>query len=173
MLQSERWSPDNVLSLYVAADHQSSFKVVLHSTLEIKPITTWLVCCRVVHGHGMLRLGIQGLALQGNCWFVIILGSEFNGKWKFRIAWIGIVVYGKCFGVGKITGVIETWYLSYLVRESECMPQGGMEGVCRVAISCVQLNGCKITSANPNEDWFTEWRWLVLEWGFSSTFRSL
>ena len=38
--------------------------------------------------------------------------------------------------------------------ESECMPQGGMEGVCRVAIGCAQTDRWKITSANPNANWF-------------------
>ena len=42
-------------------------------TLEIKLIPSWLVCCRVVHDHNMLRLGIQGLMLQGNCCLLFVL----------------------------------------------------------------------------------------------------
>ena len=38
--------------------------------------------------------------------------------------------------------------------ESKCMPQGGMEGVCRVVIGCAQPDRWKITSANPNAEWF-------------------
>ena len=33
------------------------------------------------------------------------------------------------------------------------MPQGGMEGVCRVVIGCAQSDGWKITSANPDVEW--------------------
>ena len=32
--------------------------------------------CRVVYGHSMLTLGIQGLTLWGNCWVVYMLDSE-------------------------------------------------------------------------------------------------
>ena len=39
-----------------------------------------------------------------------------------------------------LTGAIEIWYLFFLARESEWMPQGGMEGVCMVVIGCTQLN---------------------------------
>ena len=67
------------------------------------------------------------------------------------MAGIGVIVYRKCFG--WLTGVIETWYLSFLVRESKCMPQGGMESVCRVVIGCAQPDGWKIASADPNGDW--------------------
>ena len=38
-------------------------------------------------------------------------------------------------------------------------------GLCRVVIGCTQPDGWKITSANPNGDWFTEWRGFLLEWG--------
>ena len=72
-------------------------------------------------------------------------------------------VYGKCFGVVKITGAIETWYLSCLVGESKCMPWGGIEGLCRVVVGCAQSHGWKITSADPNGNQFTEYRWLLLE----------
>ena len=71
-----------------------------------------------------------------------------------------------------VTVEIETRYLSFLAKESECIPQGGMEGVCRVVIHFTQPDGWKITSANPNGDWFNEWRWLFLEWD-SSMLRSL
>ena len=63
-----------------------------------------------------------------------------------------MIVYGKCFGVVKITGVIETQYLSFLARESKCMPQGGMEGLCRVGIGCAQPDVWKTTSADTNVD---------------------
>ena len=49
-----------------------------------------------------------------------------------------------------VAGEIETRYMSFPVRESRCMPQGGTDVVCRVIIGCVQHNGQKITSANPN-----------------------
>ena len=49
----------------------------------------------------MLRLGIQGLTLQGNCWIVIILGSEIrmeNGRsellgdvWMYMESDFGVV----------------------------------------------------------------------------------
>ena len=38
--------------------------------------------------------------------------------------------------------------------ESECMPQVGMEGMCRVVIGYAQPDGWKITSADPNAGWF-------------------
>ena len=41
------------------------------------------------------------------------------------MAGIGMIVYGKCFGVVKITGAIETKYLSFLVRKSKCIPGVG------------------------------------------------
>ena len=47
-----------------------------------------------------------------------------------------------------IAGAIETQYLSFLVRESKCMPWGGMVGVCRMVIGCIQPSGWKITSAS-------------------------
>ena len=67
---------------------------------------------------------------------------------------IGTIVYGECFGVVKVTGVIEIWYLSFLVMESECMPKGGVEGARRVVIGCPKLDGWKITSTDPNGEWF-------------------
>ena len=48
---AERWSLDNILLTYLTGDHQSSFKEVLHMTLEIKLIPFWLVCCKLVHDH--------------------------------------------------------------------------------------------------------------------------
>ena len=88
-----------------------------------------------------------------------------DGKQKVRHAGMGTVVYGKCFGVVQITGVIEILYLSFLVRESGMHAQGGMEGVCRVVVGCTQPDGWKITSANPIGDWFIEWRWFLRELG--------
>ena len=38
--------------------------------------------CRVICGHSMLRLSMQGLMLWGNWWFVLMLGSEAERKWK-------------------------------------------------------------------------------------------
>ena len=38
--------------------------------------------------------------------------------WKMVLEWL-------------ITGALEIRYLSFLVRESKCIPQSGMEGVCR------------------------------------------
>ena len=85
---AERWSLENLLCSYLAGDHQPSFYVVLHMTLEIKPLASWLVCCRVVCGHSMPRLGIWGLRLWGNCWFVISLGSEVRME-NGRSEWLG------------------------------------------------------------------------------------
>ena len=48
---AERWSLDNILSTYLTGDHQSSFQDVLHMTLEIKLIPSWLVCCKLVHDN--------------------------------------------------------------------------------------------------------------------------
>ena len=44
-----RWSLENILSTYLTGDHQLSFKDILHMTLEIKLIPSWLVCCKLVH----------------------------------------------------------------------------------------------------------------------------
>ena len=38
--------------------------------------------------------------------------------------------------------------------ESNCMPQDGMKGVCRVVIGCVQPNRWKIISGDPKVEWF-------------------
>ena len=40
-----------------------------------------------------------------------------------------------------ISRVIEIRYLSFLVRESKCMPYDGIEHVCRVVIGCMQPEG--------------------------------
>ena len=69
------------------------------------------------------------------------------------MAGIGTFVYGKCFGVVKITGVIETQYLSFLVRESKCMPQGGIEGVCRVVLGGMQPDGWIYTKVTVTHRW--------------------
>ena len=84
---AKRWSPENMLSYYLAADHQSSFSVVLHMTWDFKLITSWLVCCRVVHGHSMPRLGIWGLTSQDNCWFDYLLCSEPGWKKEGQTCW--------------------------------------------------------------------------------------
>ena len=34
------------------------------------------------------------------------------------------------------------------------MPWGGMEGVCRVVVGCAQPDRWKITSVDPNVEWF-------------------
>ena len=68
-----------------------------------------------------------------NCW------ERYGCIWKVILEWF-------------IAGDIETRYLSFLVRESKCMPQGGTEGVGRIVIGCMQCNGWKITSSNPNGD---------------------
>ena len=52
-------------------------------------------------------------------------------------------VYENGFRV-LVTGDIETRYLSFLVRESKCIPQGGMEGVCWMAVGCIQPKGVVI-----------------------------
>ena len=75
------------------------------------------------------------------CW------DMYSCIWKLILEWF-------------VAGEIETRYPSFLAKESKCMPQGGMEGVCMVVISCVQPDGWKITSANPNGDQFIEWRRL-------------
>ena len=77
-----------------------------------------------------------------NCW------DRYSCIWKVILEWF-------------VAGEIETRYLLFLVKESEGIPKGGMEGVCRVAVGCAQPSGWKLTSADPNVDWFTEWRWLL------------
>ena len=72
-----------------------------------------------------------------------------------------------------VTGDIETRYLSFLARESECIPWGGMEGMCRVVVGCIWPDGWKIASNGPNGDQLTEWRWPFLEWGCLPMLRSL
>ena len=42
-----------------------------------------------------------------------------------------------------VAGEIDTRYLSFLAKESKCMPWSWMEGVCRVVIGCAQPNGWK------------------------------
>ena len=64
-------------------------------------------------------------------------------------------------------------YLSFLARESECIPLGGMEDMCRLVIGCAQPNGWKTASTDPNWDLFTECRWLLLEWGCLPMLRSM
>ena len=53
---AKRWSLDNMFFSYLTGDHQSSFKIVLHMTLEIELIPSWLVCCKLVHDCNQLTL---------------------------------------------------------------------------------------------------------------------
>ena len=71
-----------------------------------------------------------------NCW------DRYICVWKVVFKWL-------------IIGVIETRYMSFLVKERKSIPKGGMGCVCRVVIGCTQPNRWKITSANPNGNWFT------------------
>ena len=59
------------------------------------------------------------------------------------------------------------------MRDSKYIPWGGMEDVCRVVVGYPQPDGWKTASTDPNGDQFTEWRWLLLEWGCSPTLRLL
>ena len=137
--------------------------------LEIKPIISWLVCCRVVHGHGMPRLGIQGLMLWGNCWIVVYWAQKSGWKKEGQNCWDSYVCIWKVGLECLIIGVIQTRYLSFLARESKCMPWDGIGGVCRMVLGCTQLDEWKVSSAN----WCTEWRRLPLGWGCLSMLRSL
>ena len=65
-----------------------------------------------------------------NCW------ERYSCIWKVILEWF-------------VAGEIETRYLSFLAKESKCMPQGGMEGVCRVVIVCVQPNGMENNQCQP------------------------
>ena len=51
------------------------------------------------------------------------------------------------------TGVIETWYLSFLWRAKHA--QGWDGGQCvELVIGCLRLDVWKITSVKPNVEWF-------------------
>ena len=100
--------------------------------------------------------------LQCNCWIFIILAQKSGWKMEGQNCRDSYICIWKVILEQLITGVIEIRYKSFLTRESKCIPQGGM-GVCRVVVGCVQPDGWKITSADPNGDWFTEWRWFFLE----------
>ena len=69
-------------------------------TSESKQIISWLVCCRVVHSHGMLRLGIQGLTLKGNCWIVYNIGFRSQDEKQVRTTGTGRLMMEVGFGVG-------------------------------------------------------------------------
>ena len=69
-----------------------------------------------------------------NCW------DRYDCSWK--VLWIGYNYRS------------DRDLVPILLAESECMPQGGMEGVCRVVIGCTQPNRWKITSTDPNAEWF-------------------
>ena len=141
-------------------------------TLEIKTITSWLVCCKVKYAHGVPRLGMQGLILQGNCW------SDFNwlrsqdGKWKVRFVWIGMVVYGKWFWSGLLQEKLRSSTCPSWQRWVNACPGVGWRGYVGWLLvahsSMVENNQC-----------WPKWglvHWVevaLLEWGCSSMLRSL
>ena len=59
-------------------------------------------------------------------------------------------VHEKCFGYYRSDRNL----VPILPEESECMPQGGMEGCCKVVTDCAQPDRWKIASADPNAEWF-------------------
>ena len=63
-----------------------------------------------------------------------------------------MIVHGKCFGLAQITGTIEIQYLSFLWRANACSRVEWR--VCRVVNGCTQPDGWKVTSADPNGEWF-------------------
>ena len=74
---SEKWCHINHLYFTVHKYHFNLFFLCLVL------IPTLTVVVRVVHSHSMLRLGIQGLMPQGNCWLVYcIVDQKQDGKWK-------------------------------------------------------------------------------------------
>ena len=52
-------------------------------------IPTGTITVRVICGHGMLRLGIQGLMLWGNCGLIFRLGSKAGWIRLYRLAGMG------------------------------------------------------------------------------------
>ena len=79
--------------------------------------------CRIICGHGMPRLGIQGLMLQGNCWFV--LNVKFRSRKKNGI--------NRIAGAGMneqlvITGEAEV--VPVLPGEGKHMQSPGWDGGC-------------------------------------------
>ena len=68
-----------------------------------------------------------------------------------RIAGMGANDYWKSFGY--FTGVIETWYSSFLVA-SEAYPGMGWRMCVELIVGCPQPYGWKITSVEPNVEWF-------------------
>ena len=125
-------------------------------TLEIKPITSWLVCCRVIHNHSMLRFGIQKLMLWGNCWIALYWAQKSEWKWRVRIAGICMFAYEKWFWSGCYRSYSDMVHV--LPGKGEKVHALGWYG------GCVQhdhwlhrAHWWKITSANPNGDQLTEW----------------
>ena len=51
------------------------------------------------------------------------------------------------------TGVIETWYPSFLAVSKAC-PGMGWRMCVELIIGCAQPDGWKITSVEPNVEWF-------------------
>ena len=78
------------------------------------------------------------------------MAQNQDGKQKVRLAGIGMNIHEKGFGYYKSDRDL----VPILPVESKCMPQGGMESVCRVVVGCPQPNGWKITSVDPNVEWF-------------------
>ena len=68
-----------------------------------------------------------------------------------RIAGMGMNVYWKSFGY--FTGVIETRYSS-LLAASEAYPGMGWRMCVELIVGCAQPYGWKITSVEPNVEWF-------------------
>ena len=68
-----------------------------------------------------------------------------------RIAGICMNDYWKSFGY--FTGVIETWYPSFLVA-SKAYPRMGWRMCVELIVGCAQPDRWKITSVEPNVEWF-------------------
>ena len=78
---------------------------------------------------------LLGLCMVMACWdsaskdwcsgvtagLLFVLAQNQKGKQKVRIAGIGMIVHGKCFGLAKITGAIEIQHLSFLWRANACI----------------------------------------------------
>ena len=68
-----------------------------------------------------------------------------------RIAGMGTNDYWKSFGYS--TGVIETQYPSFLVASKAYLGMGWRMCV-ELIVGCAQPDGWKITSVEPNVEWF-------------------
>ena len=77
------------------------------------------------------------------------MAQNQDGKQKIRLAGIVMNVHEKCFGYYRSNRDL----VPILIVDSKCI-WGGMEGVCRVVIGCTQPDRCKITSVDPNVEWF-------------------